>query len=403
MSKVHRSIGRVYITNVLLVFFLFLFAIEAKAQVPVSVGPEPKTQFLDNAGAPLAGGIVCTYQAGTSTPFATYTDATGSVQNSNPVVLDSAGRANIWWQAAAYKVVLAGGGTCASPSNLMWTVDGFSVGVFLAGNNTWSGTNTFNGNVTVNGTFSATAGGELDGSFSGNPNFTGSVTYSGSLSISQLTLTQATGMPPLVVTSTTVIPNINVEILNGVSFPASPALHSVPVITSTNTAAWHAIPDCPSGILQFSQSSNAFSCGSAFVQTLPTLTVKSGTNGGDYSTSSASLANVDGTNLSYTVSIPVGWKLLITAVGTEGFTGSNASDMLLALADGGSAVAQMTQEFSSGGSPAAQPFALTWLIAGDGMSHTVTLQWSSPGSHAAVMRNASGNVPVMTFVLTPSN
>ena len=103
-----------------------------RGQVPVSVGPEAQTQYLDMSGAPLSGGIVCTYQAGSSTPQATYTDSTGSTPNANPVVLDSAGRANIWWQALAYKVVLAGGGTCASPSNLQWTVDNFSVGVFLS-------------------------------------------------------------------------------------------------------------------------------------------------------------------------------------------------------------------------------------------------------------------------------
>src|SRR5579871_4449483 len=91
------------------------YAITTQAQVPVQVGPEPQTQFLDQTGVPLSGGIVCTYQAGTSTPQATYTDSTGTVPNANPVVLDSAGRANIWWQAAAYKVVLAGGGSCASP------------------------------------------------------------------------------------------------------------------------------------------------------------------------------------------------------------------------------------------------------------------------------------------------
>lgn len=401
MSNVHRKFRRVYSTNLLIVFFLFLFALPAMAQTPVQVGPEPQTQFLSTTGVPLAGGIVCTYAAGGSVPQATYTDASGSVQNSNPIVLNSAGRANIWWSALAYKVVLAAGGTCASPSGLQWTVDNFQIGIFAAGNNTFSGNNTFTGTTTFSGPLVATMGGELDGTFTGNPNFSGSVTYSGSLTISQLALTVATGTPPLVVTSTTVVPNLNVEILNGVAFPASPALHSVPVITSTNVAAWEAVPDCQNGILAFTQSTNAFSC--VALPTLPTLSLKKGSNAGDYTTSSNSLANVDGTNLTYTVVIPTGWKLLITAVGTEGFSGSNASDMLLALADGGTPIAQMTQEFSSGGSPAAQPFALTWIITGDAMSHTVTLQWSSPASHAAVMRNGSGNIPVMTFLLTPSN
>ena len=36
---------------------LIIAPIHILAQVPVNVGPEPQTQFLDNAGAPLAGGI----------------------------------------------------------------------------------------------------------------------------------------------------------------------------------------------------------------------------------------------------------------------------------------------------------------------------------------------------------
>ena len=58
--------------------------------------PMPVMQFFDNNGSPLAGGKVYTYEAGTTTPLATYTDETGGTANSNPVILDAAGRANIW-------------------------------------------------------------------------------------------------------------------------------------------------------------------------------------------------------------------------------------------------------------------------------------------------------------------
>lgn len=55
-------------------------------------------QFFDNTGAPLSGGLLYTYSAGTTTPVVTYTDSTGLIANSNPIVLDSAGRppAEIW-------------------------------------------------------------------------------------------------------------------------------------------------------------------------------------------------------------------------------------------------------------------------------------------------------------------
>jgi hypothetical protein len=49
-------------------------------------------QFLDNNGNPLSGGLVHVYLAGTTTPTPTYTSSTGSTQNTNPIVLDSAGR-----------------------------------------------------------------------------------------------------------------------------------------------------------------------------------------------------------------------------------------------------------------------------------------------------------------------
>jgi hypothetical protein len=55
-------------------------------------------QFLDNNGNPLSGGKLYTYEAGTSTPAVTYTSSTGLTPNTNPIVLDSAGRppAEIW-------------------------------------------------------------------------------------------------------------------------------------------------------------------------------------------------------------------------------------------------------------------------------------------------------------------
>lgn len=49
-------------------------------------------QFFDDNGVPLAGGLLYTYTAGTSTPVATYTTLAGNIANSNPIVLDAAGR-----------------------------------------------------------------------------------------------------------------------------------------------------------------------------------------------------------------------------------------------------------------------------------------------------------------------
>lgn len=65
----------------------------------------PFSYFADANGAPLAGGKVYTYAAGTTTPQNSYTDAGGAVPAANPVILDSAGRATIWL-SGYYKIVV---------------------------------------------------------------------------------------------------------------------------------------------------------------------------------------------------------------------------------------------------------------------------------------------------------
>ena len=82
------------------------------------VTPTAKTQFIDAAGAPLAGGKLYTYAAGTTTPQVSYTDSTGATANSNPVILDSRGEANVWLGEATYKFTLAD-----SNDVEIWTVD----------------------------------------------------------------------------------------------------------------------------------------------------------------------------------------------------------------------------------------------------------------------------------------
>ena len=55
-------------------------------------------QFFTDSGTPLTGGLLYTYSAGTTTPRTTYTDNIGATANSNPIVLDAAGRVpyEIW-------------------------------------------------------------------------------------------------------------------------------------------------------------------------------------------------------------------------------------------------------------------------------------------------------------------
>ncbi len=58
--------------------------------------PNGQQQFTDNNGAPLAGGSVYFYVPGTTTAKNTWQDPDLTSLNTNPVILNSAGRATIW-------------------------------------------------------------------------------------------------------------------------------------------------------------------------------------------------------------------------------------------------------------------------------------------------------------------
>jgi hypothetical protein len=61
------------------------------------LAPNPRWQGRDATGEPLVGGSVTTYAAGSVIPKATYQDAAGTNPNTNPVILDGKGEANIYW------------------------------------------------------------------------------------------------------------------------------------------------------------------------------------------------------------------------------------------------------------------------------------------------------------------
>jgi hypothetical protein len=78
-------------------------------------------QFFKADGVPLVGGKLYTYTAGTTTPQVTYTDSSGGTANTNPVILDSRGEANIWLGGSTYKFKLADANDVE-----IWTVDNIS-------------------------------------------------------------------------------------------------------------------------------------------------------------------------------------------------------------------------------------------------------------------------------------
>jgi len=87
----------------------------------------PKPQFELSTGIPAVGYKLFFYVAGSvNTKQDTYTDSTGSVANTNPVVLNSLGQptTQIWFTSGlAYKVVLAPSTDTDPPTSPVWTID----------------------------------------------------------------------------------------------------------------------------------------------------------------------------------------------------------------------------------------------------------------------------------------
>lgn len=85
----------------------------------------PYPQFSDSTPTMYSGAKLFFYAAGTSTKQNTYSDRSLSSVNTNPVVLNSAGRPSveIWLQDLDYKVVLAPSTDSDPPTSPIWSSD----------------------------------------------------------------------------------------------------------------------------------------------------------------------------------------------------------------------------------------------------------------------------------------
>lgn len=64
-----------------------------------------KQQWIDSGGLPLANGTVGFYAVGTLNPLPTYQDQAGTIQNTNPLSLDSRGQAIVWGTGTYRQIV----------------------------------------------------------------------------------------------------------------------------------------------------------------------------------------------------------------------------------------------------------------------------------------------------------
>lgn len=101
--------------------------------------PNGKQFYTTNAGLPLVGGKIETYDTGTNNPRQTTSDAAGLVPNANPVILDARGEATIFWNGA-YRVVVRD-----SLNNIVVpAIDGISTALAIVGSLIPPVDNTFN-------------------------------------------------------------------------------------------------------------------------------------------------------------------------------------------------------------------------------------------------------------------
>lgn len=156
----------------------------------------PKVQFLDDNGDPLANGAAFFSIPGTLIARNTYSDFALTIPNANPVILDAAGRATIYFDPTmAYKLTLLD----EEDGNIIYTQDNISepqiLGLISADGSTWLG------RVYADSAQIAAIGASLEGhtfrstlskAASGtNPIFSGVVMYPPTISGSGATVTVA--------------------------------------------------------------------------------------------------------------------------------------------------------------------------------------------------------------------
>lgn len=194
--------------------------------------PPGEQTFFDNNGVPIAGGSVTFYVPNTTTFKNTWKDSGQSILNTNPITLDSAGRAIIYGSGAYRQIVKD------SLNNIIWdriTADTSS------STTSWGGTSGGSGNAqTVNASNFSSSDGQIinfiagftnTGAMTINPNGSGPIsvvkdTASGSVAL--------TGGEVVAGNLVSVVYDSSAGVFHLVSYPF-PENFTTPNITSTET------------------------------------------------------------------------------------------------------------------------------------------------------------------------
>lgn len=140
------------------------------------------------------------------------------------------------------------------------------------------------------------------------------------------------------------------------------------------------------------------------------LTLKKGSGAGNYTNATTSYTVADSSNLCFTVTIPTGWKLGISASGalstaTAAVVAQAALTDNAACSTANAGILVETAPIQGAAIAVADAFALNWVITGDGAAHNIALQFkTSNAADTASLINSSATVtPTMKFELMPSN
>lgn len=127
-STVNMAVGGLSFASVSAMQLLSVADLAPGFRPPAFLLPSGYETLEDNAGASVPGGLVWTYQAGTTTPLPTYTDTTLTVVNTNPIVCDAAGRWAAWVPiGTSYKLVFETPAIPPAHGSVIRTVDGLQV------------------------------------------------------------------------------------------------------------------------------------------------------------------------------------------------------------------------------------------------------------------------------------
>jgi hypothetical protein len=189
--------------------------------------------------------------------------------------------------------------------------------------------------------------------------------------------------------------------------------------TLTLDKGFRLIPGAAAGDVLTSDALGNGTWASASQEIAQTVVLKGSGSGVAYTSTdnSGTFTDVDPTNLKTTIMIPTGWKLLINCrfygfrpqIAAPGGSG-------LSIVDTTTSAFVDSSEVGAGASPAFYGGSLIGVINGDGLSHTVSLQWAcnAGGAGARILGNnpldgslpnispAASNTPVIILQLLHS-